>query len=110
METARRHPRANVTFGVDVVSYSAGVSQRDEARLIVLSSGGAFLELDGDYAVGSILKLGFTLPSTTEAITGLAIVRDRLTGSGVGVEFLDLEPRDRERITAFVNRHLSADR
>ena len=100
---ARRHPRTSVSFLVDVMSYSAGLTTQDEGRLAVLSSGGgAVIELSGSYAVGSILKLGFKLPSTTEEVACTAIVRRRLNTHGVGVEFLHLEPRDRKRISTFV--------
>lgn len=104
METTRRYVRASVNFDVDVLSYSAGATNRDQGRLVVLGAGGAFLELGGTYAVGSMLKLGFKLPSTAEAVSCLAIVRDSQQGRGAGVEFVDLEPRDRARVTAFVTR------
>ena len=54
-----------------------------------------------------MLRLGFKLPSTTEEISCTAIVRDRLKAQGVGVEFLHLEPRDRERISTFVQQRLT---
>ena len=106
--TRRRHPRTSVSFPVDVVSYSAGLTTQDEGRLTALGSGGgAVLELSGSYAVGSMLRLGFKLPSTTEEISCTAIVRDRLNAQGVGVEFFHLEPRDRKRINTFVLDRLS---
>ena len=108
MNPGRRHPRTtSVAFLVDVVSYSAGLTTQDEGRLVVLGAGGAFLELSGSYAVGNMLRLGFKLPSTTAEISCTAIVRDRLDAKGVGVEFLHLEPPDRERISTFVQRRLS---
>ena len=72
------------------------------SSLALGSGGGAVLELSGSYAVGSMLRLGFKLPSTTTEISCTAIVRDRLNAQGVGVEFLHLEPRDRKRISTFV--------
>ncbi len=106
--TRRRHPRTSVSFLVDVMSYSAGLTTQDEGRLAVLGSGGgAVLELSGSYAVGSMLRLGFKLPSTTGEISCTAIVRDRLNAQGVGVEFLHLEARDRKRISTFVQQWLS---
>ena len=105
MDPTRRYPRTSVGFPVDVVSYSAGVTTRDEGRLVVLGAGGAFLELSGSYGGGSMLRLAFELPSTPGEITCTAIVRDRLA-KGVGVEFSQLEPRDRDRISGFVTRNL----
>ena len=107
MNPPRRHPRSSVSFLVDVMSYSAGLTTQDEGRLVVLGGGGALLELNGSYTVGSMLRLGFKLPSTTGEISCTAIVRDRLNAQGVGVEFLHLEPRDRKRISTFVQQWLS---
>ena len=107
MNPTRRHPRSSVSFLVDVMSYSAGLTTQDEGRLVVLGSGGALLELNASYTVGSMLRLGFKLPSATEEISCKAIVRSRLEAQGVGVEFLHLDPRDRERISTFVQQWLS---
>ena len=104
-EHTRRYRRTSVSFPVDVLSYSAGAKTRDEGRLVLLGAGGAFLELAGSYDVGGMLRLGFELPSTPGEIACAAIVRDRLA-KGVGVEFLELVPRDRDRIDGFVTRHL----
>ena len=102
---ARRHPRTSVSFPVEVLSYSAGDTTEDEGRLIVLGAGGAFLELDGSYGLGSLLRLAFALPPTPGKITCTGIVRCRLP-KGVGVEFSQLESRDRDRINRFVTRNL----
>ena len=105
MEDARRHPRTRIDFPVNVVNYGAG--SRDDGRIIVLGQGGASLELSGNYSVGSMLRLGFELPATKGEITCTAIVRGR-RATGVGVEFLQLEPQDRGRVSGFVSRNLSA--
>ena len=34
------HPRTSVSFAVDVVSYSAGITRKDDGRLGVLGAGG----------------------------------------------------------------------
>ena len=60
--SSRRYPRTSVSFPVDVVSFRSGDTVRDEGRLVVLGEAGAFLELRGDYSVGSMLRLGFELP------------------------------------------------
>ena len=75
--------------------------------MVVLGASGACLSLNGNYGVGSLLRLGFELPATPGEITCTAIVRDR-QAEGVGVEFLQLEPQDRDRISGFVTRTLEA--
>ncbi len=108
MDTTRRHPRTNsVSFLVEVLGYSACFSTQDEGRLVVLGAGGAFLELSGRYPLGSMLRVNFKLPSTLVPVTCSAIVRFRLEGKGVGVEFWNLEPHDQKRIGTFVRQQLS---
>jgi hypothetical protein len=67
----------------------------------VIGAGGAFVELDEQFAIGSPLRLWFIL-SPLCAIECPAIVRNALEGQGVGVEFLDLELHDQALIQAVV--------
>ncbi len=80
-----------------------------DGRLAILGAGGAFLELGENHAIGSLLRLRFTIAELGE-IACQAIVRNALEGKGVGVEFLDIEPSDQERIKAFVEKHLATQR
>lgn len=88
---------------MDVLNYSART--RDEGRLVNLGAGGAGLELTGSYEVGCLLRLAFELPSIRGEIACTGIVRDR-RATGIRVEFLVLEPRDRGRIDEFVTDSL----
>ncbi len=100
----RRYPRTQVSFDIDVWVDGAGSQVRTGGRLVVLSAGGAFLELDDDYPVGRPLRLQFYL-ATLGTVGCRAILRRYLQGTGIGVEFLDIDPADRARITAFVEKH-----
>ncbi len=100
----RRYPRTQVSFDIDVWVDGAGSQVRTGGRLVVLSAGGAFLELDDDYPVGRPLRLQFYL-ATLGTVGCRAILRSYLQSTGVGVEFLDIDPADRARITAFVEKH-----
>ena len=71
---------------------------------MVLGAGGAFLELDDRYPMSTLLHLRFEL-ATLGKISCRAIVRRVIEGKGVAVEFLEIEPGDRERITTFVEKH-----
>ena len=77
-------------------------------RFVILGAGGACLELDEPFSVGSLLKLSFTLPKTGDTIDCRAIVRDEISRTSVGVEFLDISPQDRERVSACVQRYIKA--
>ena len=80
-----------------------GAGARASGHLVVLGGGGAFLELEERYPISSPLRLRFTLATLGE-ISCRAIVRYVIDGKGVAVEFLDIEPGDRERIMAFVEK------
>ena len=100
----RQHPRAQVSFDIDVWVDGAGRQVRTAGRLVVLSAGGAFLELDEDYPVGRPLRLRFELAALGK-VGCRAIPRRYHHGTGVGVEFLEVDPADQARITAFVKKH-----
>lgn len=72
------------------------------ARMASLSPAGAFLEISADYAIGSFLHVGFRLPPRFTIISCSAVVRSRRGGCGVGVEFVELTPADRQQIERFV--------
>ena len=82
----------------------AGRQVRTAGRLVVLSAGGAFLELDEGYPVGRPLRLRFELAALGK-VGCRAILRRYHHGTGVGVEFLEVDPADQARITAFVKKH-----
>lgn len=70
--------------------------------LVVLGGGGVFLEVADHYPVGALLGLRFKIASSAEEAVCRGIVRDGLEDRGVAVEFLDISPMDRDRVTAFV--------
>ena len=88
--------------------YAARGGAPSNARVAVLGLGGAFLELRKDYSPGSLLGLRFRLPPTFHEVICWAVVRDRLEGRGVGVEFSDLAKTDARRIDAFVTARVTS--
>jgi c-di-GMP-binding flagellar brake protein YcgR len=79
-----------------------GIFTRSPARLRDLSEGGAFIETRQRFAVGAILSLGFNLPSMSQRISCSVSVRSLRDDAGLGVEFLDMAPEDRQRVRAFI--------
>jgi hypothetical protein len=77
---------------VEVVGYGP-------RRSADLSAGGMFIETIASFPRDTVLQLKFKLG---ENESGPIVVRARVlyvaNGIGVGVEFMDLEPLDRERI------------
>ena len=52
------------------------------------------------FDVGSLVGLRFSLPGTAEEIVCGGVVKDNVPGRGIGVEFTQLAPIDRERLRA----------
>ena len=101
----RRFPRVRLSFDVDVRVEPVGKPARTVGgRLVVLGAGGALLELDDAFLIGSLMHVRFELPTLGE-IGCPAIVRNAIEGSGVGVEFLDIAGVEHRRIVAFVTKH-----
>ena len=100
---ARRYLRARVSFDAEAWLARRDGPTRVRGRLAVVGAGGALLELGENYAIGSLLRLWFSLPGF-RVMECQAIVRNGLPGQGVGVEFLDLESDDQALIKAFVER------
>ena len=101
----RQSPRLEV-FGADDVDVwvdGAEGQERRTGRLVDLAAGGACLALDDEYAAGTCLSVRFQLVRLGE-INCRAIVRRDIEGNGVGVEFLDLEAPERERLAELFTR------
>ena len=83
-----------------MVDRAGGQQQQTRGRLVDLGTGGAFLELADGYPIGTCLSVRFQLVRLGE-LNCRAIVRRDIEGKGVGVEFLDLEAPEQERLSAF---------
>ena len=101
---ARKYPR--VGLGGDSAIWSEvwegqiGLSTPIPGVVTVLGAGGAFLEVSESFDVGSLVGLRFSLPGTAEEIVCGGVVKDNVPGRGIGVEFTQLAPIDRERLRA----------
>ena len=104
---ARRYPRTEVNIVVDVSATVGQVRIQGHAVLRVLGGGGAYLEIDENCPVGMLLLLRFKLPGDDEEIICYGGVCDGVEGQGAGLEFLGIQPKDRDRLVEFVERHLS---
>ena len=102
----RRHRRVRVDFDADVWVDRGFKTIHIHGRLVVLGEGGAFLELGESYAIGSVLRIRFTVAELGE-ITCRAIIRYGLEGKGVGTEFLDMDLHEHARIKTLVEKTMS---
>jgi c-di-GMP-binding flagellar brake protein YcgR len=107
MKDRRLHAR--LSFTTEIWLGQDGIFTRTDERLSDLSVGGACIESKPGYAVGSVFNLRFKLSPAGNFITCTAIVRNTRGGRGLGVEFLDLSPEDRERIKSFIEQQLLSE-
>ncbi len=100
----RKYPR--VGLGVDSAIWSEvwqgeiGEANPVGGIVTVLGAGGAFVEVSETYEVGSAVGLRFLLPGTREEIACDGVVREFVPGRGIGIEFTEISPIDRERVRA----------
>jgi hypothetical protein len=78
-------------------------SRSGTARVRTLALGGAFLETDQRLAVGDSMQL--EIRNGLRKIQSTAVVRN-IASTGVGVEFVHLKPRDRERLRRLITQLL----
>lgn len=116
MEDRRKFPRVNTSKMMVNWRKVQAFDNLNETKDI--SAGGICLMVDGEglVSVGDLLQLEFTLPlGKTIYSKGKAVWLDKFTIIGdapgetcyeVGVEFLDINEKDREAIEQFVFSHL----
>ena len=105
MDEKRKFPRVPVE--TEIWLGQDGIFTRSPERFRDLSEGGAFIETGQRFAVGSILSFRFTLPGARQPISCSVCVRSLRGGSGLGVEFLDISPEDRQQLKAFIQSQIS---
>lgn len=100
----RKYPR--VGLGADSAIWSevwqghVGEASPAGGVVTVLGAGGAFVEVSESYEVGAPVALRFVLPGTHDEIACDCVVREYVPGRGIGVEFTQMSPIDRERVRA----------
>ena len=92
-----------IAIDADASFVDEGDSSPIHARVVSLSTTGAFLVLDRLYGLGNILKVTIKI-SDGANVSATAIVRTRLRGRGNGVEFLMVAPDDRQAIELLTER------
>ena len=97
-EDRREYDRMEMTFPVAFTSDA----ESGEGSLVNVSMGGCSFRTKARLPVGTILKLTLQVSSDIPAvIVDAAVVRSVRTG-GVGVEFLQWQQSERERLQLFV--------
>jgi hypothetical protein len=97
---ARRYHRARLQSPMQAAIIG---SRSGTARVRTLALGGAFLETDQRLAVGDSMQL--EIRNGLRKIQSTAVIRN-IASTGVGVEFVHLKPRDRERLRRLITQLL----
>ena len=97
---AERRTYLRVAFDSEVWLGQDGLFTRTSERLSNVSIGGAFIETGQGFPAGAIVGLRFALGSIF--INSTVIVRNVYPGQGIGVQFLDISPEDRNRLQVFI--------
>ena len=104
----RRYARTHVEIVTDISLSHANVPFRDQGSFTVLGGGGALVRAATQYPVGCMLLFRFRLPGDQDnEICCQGVVCNQVDGHGAGVEFLGIRPEDRDRITTFVEQHVT---
>ncbi|HWQ34002.1 MAG TPA: PilZ domain-containing protein [Blastocatellia bacterium] len=108
MEERRQYSR--LALMTEIWLGQDGIFTRTNETLADLSENGAFIETSQRYPVGAVLSLRFRLPGVQDFISCAVIIRHTKGGTGLGVEFLDLIPEDRQQIRTFLERQRAVSR
>ncbi len=102
----RKYPRALVNFSVQCIADS----DLFRGRALTLGGGGLYIETRRSLPPGCSLKLRFRPAKHLPAISVKARTRWERPGEGVGVEFTEIDPDDRQRILRVILRRLTEQR
>lgn len=109
-EERRKFVRLNINVSVNC-SLLDGKDIRHTATTKDIGAGGIRVFVDSQVKRGDVLKLEFLLPELPPQVfaTGrvvwvrpFSIEGDKTTRFDAGIEFLDIDPKDRERINKYV--------
>ena len=99
-QNARRYPRSKVQKPV-LVAWKKG-TEKHVSRVENLALGGLFVCTRDSPAVGTSLQLLFNTPEGEVRVR--AIVRNLISGQGMGVAIVSMEQEDRARLDRWLKR------
>ena len=103
---ARKYPR----IPVDLPAQYSGEGIEDEARIQMLGGGGMFLGTSQVIPAGTLLTVRFRPAKHLPAMEAKAIVRYCVDGKGVGIEFSEINPKNRQYILRLIHHRMQERR
>ena len=104
--TRRNYPRKRVFLPVE---YSSESGTR-ETHALTLGGGGLFLGISETIATGTELSVRFRPAQHLPLVEAKAKVCYQVPGQGIGIEFTDIEPGDREMILLQISQRMAEKR
>lgn len=99
----RKYARCRPDISI-VVAWDAG-GTRSVSRVTTVGMGGLFIHTPNPPKEGTTLRLLFDLPNGE--VRARAVVRNRKTGKGMGIQFIELRPECRARLNELMKRLLA---
>jgi tetratricopeptide (TPR) repeat protein len=94
----RKYPRIRASK-VMLVGWKS-IGQMSTSRAGTMSLGGIFLHASNPPSEGSPIEIVLELP--TGQVRARAIVRNLSSGKGMGIQFVEMKPQDRAKLTKFL--------
>jgi hypothetical protein len=106
LETAvrkeRRYPRVTAATGI-WVSWKTG-ARHNVSPIRTVGLGGMFIFEDDPLPEGTMLQVVFKLPGGRDTVRARATVRLAEVGRGMGVEFIQMSPMERNRLAQLMRK------
>ncbi len=103
---ARKYPR----IPVDLPAQYSVEGTEDEARVQMLGGGGMFLGTSQVIPAGSVLTVRFRPAKHLPTMEAKAVVRYCEDGKGIGIEFTDINPQNRQYILRLIHHRMQEQR
>ncbi len=104
MQTKDARQRHRYTFLAELAIVYEGASEEIPVALPNISPQGMFINTLKQLPVGAILKVRFRLSRSGAVVHTRAEVRYCLPDVGIGIEFLEISPKDRRAIEEEIQR------
>lgn len=102
----RKYPRVSVDLPAVYTLYD----HVRHTHILTLGGGGLFLAIPDPVAVGAQLSIEFRPTTRFPYIEVTAEVRNLIPGEGMGVEYVEIDPADRQRLIKFILHRIADNR
>jgi c-di-GMP-binding flagellar brake protein YcgR len=106
LEHLRRYPRTKVDIPIDLVVDGAPYS----AHAVILGGGGLFVRTAQPISSASDVSVRFRPAKHLSVVEARAKIRYQVPEEGIGIEFTDIDPEDRQKILRLILHRIGEKR